>query len=139
VEEKLRSGGPPPVPERRESQDEPVLTKAEWEDQHRLSLERMTISSGIKLRSREQFFEFVLVAITLIGGIWLVREGKDCQGFLSSLRPGCPGHTLCLSRKDMRMSSCDSRTTYLNGVVFSECTPKRQQPAQALGPSLPGF
>jgi hypothetical protein len=133
------TSGEPLAPERRESQSKPVLTVAEREQENALGLERMKISSEIRLRSRGQLFEFVLVAITLIGGIWLAREGNDCQGFLPSLRLGCPAGSLCLPRRDMRTRRYDPRTTYLNGVVFSECVPKRQQVAQEPGSSLPGF
>jgi hypothetical protein len=136
---KLTNGKPPPAPERRESQGKPVLTMAEREQDNNLDLERMKVSSEIQLRSRGQLFEFVLVAITLIGGFWLAREGKDCQGFLPSLRLGCPAGHLCLPRRDMRTKRRDPGTTHLNGVVFFGCVPKRQQMAQEPGPSLPGF
>lgn len=64
-----------------------ILTMAEREEEHRQSLERMMATSEIKSRNRGQFLGFAIAAITLVGGIWLVYEGKDWPGLVAILTP----------------------------------------------------
>jgi len=64
-----------------------ILTMAEREEEHRQDLERIMVSSEIRSRNRGQFLGFLIAAITLIGGIWLVYEGKDWPGLVAILTP----------------------------------------------------
>ena len=64
-----------------------ILKMAEREEHHRQALERVMVTSEIKTRNRGQFLGFLIAAITLIGGIWLVYEGKDWPGLVAILTP----------------------------------------------------
>ena len=64
-----------------------ILSMAEREEEHRQSLERIMATSEIKTRNRGQFLGFFIATITLIGGIWLVYEGKDWPGLVAILTP----------------------------------------------------
>jgi uncharacterized membrane protein len=64
-----------------------ILNMAEREEAHRQDLERKMVSSEIKARNRGQLLGFLIAAITLIGGIWLVYEGKDWPGLVAILTP----------------------------------------------------
>jgi uncharacterized membrane protein len=64
-----------------------ILKMAEREEEHRQSLERTMTTSEVKARDRGQFLGFAIAAITLLGGIWLVYEGKDWPGLVAILTP----------------------------------------------------
>lgn len=64
-----------------------ILNMAEREEEHRQDLERIVVRSEIKARNQGQFLGFLIAAITLVGGIWLVYEGKDWPGLVAILTP----------------------------------------------------
>ena len=45
------------------------------------------LKSDSSARSRGQFMAFLLAALTIAGGIWLVSRGNDIAGLIAALTP----------------------------------------------------
>ena len=60
---------------------ERVLAVFEKQQEHRFSLEKNAVFSGSKRTLRGQIFAFILGAITIVGGIFLIIKDKNIQGY----------------------------------------------------------
>jgi hypothetical protein len=60
---------------------------AESQSAHREDLERRIVQANISSQSRASWFAFCIVVITVLGGFWLIHEGKNIAGMASILVP----------------------------------------------------
>jgi len=58
-----------------------LLSSYEKQQEHRMELEKEVISTGAKQSLRGQIFAFILGAITIIGGLFLLIKDKNVQGY----------------------------------------------------------
>ncbi len=64
-----------------------ILSMAEKEEEHRHEQERGMLKSDTSARSRGQVMAFLLALITILGGIWLISDGKGIEGLIAVLTP----------------------------------------------------
>lgn len=64
-----------------------ILNMAEREEDHRHEQEREMLQSDKSARTRGQYMAFVLAVIVIVGGIWLISEGKQVGGLIAVLSP----------------------------------------------------
>lgn len=64
-----------------------ILEMAEHEEEHRHEQEREMLRSDKSARTRGQYMAFVLAAIVILGGIWLISDGKQVGGLIAVLSP----------------------------------------------------
>jgi uncharacterized membrane protein len=64
---------------------ERIVALAEEQARHRQSIERRVIDAGIKNEKRGQLFAFILLALALGGGIFLIYSDKDAVGLATVL------------------------------------------------------
>jgi len=60
---------------------------AEREEDHRHSQEQAMLRSDAQARSRGQWMAFVVAIVIIVGGIWLISEGKQWEGLVAVLTP----------------------------------------------------
>jgi uncharacterized membrane protein len=60
---------------------------AEREEEHRHEQEREMLQSDKSARTRGQYMGFVLAAMVIVGGIWLISQGKQLGGLIAVLTP----------------------------------------------------
>ncbi len=58
---------------------------AENQSRHRQSLEQRVVDSNCKAQARGQIYGFIVVLIAVVGGIFLIYEGKNVEGLASIL------------------------------------------------------
>ena len=58
-----------------------LLSSYEKQQEHRMELEKEVISTGVKQSLRGQVFAFILGAITIAGGLFLIIKDKNVQGY----------------------------------------------------------
>lgn len=58
-----------------------LLSSFEKQQEHRFALEKNTVFTGSKQTLRGQILAFILGLITVIGGLYLISQGKDIQGY----------------------------------------------------------
>ncbi len=56
------------------------MAMAESQLQHRQSLESAVVLANVKAQSRGQMSAFLLAALAIGGGIWLIANEKDVEG-----------------------------------------------------------
>lgn len=64
-----------------------ILGMAEREEDHRHSQEQAMLRSDAQARSRGQWMAFVVAIVIIVGGIWLISEGKQWEGLVAVLTP----------------------------------------------------
>jgi len=60
---------------------------AEREEKHRHEQERKMLSSDTSARSRGQFMAFLIAVVIILGGMWLIHDGKSIEGLIAVLTP----------------------------------------------------
>ena len=53
---------------------------AEEQAAHRRALESRVVTGNLTAERRGQVFAFTLALVALVGGIWLITQGKDAEG-----------------------------------------------------------
>lgn len=96
-EERIRMGqwsGPLPPPAALEQFErsspgaaDRILSMAEREEKHRHEQERKMLSSDTSARSRGQFMAFLIAVVIILGGMWLIHDGKSIEGLIAVLTP----------------------------------------------------
>jgi len=81
------SSGPLPPPEALAryndvipSGAERILAMAERQSVHRESLEAKVVNANVSSQKMGSIFAFVLSLVAIVGGIWLIHEGKSVTG-----------------------------------------------------------
>jgi uncharacterized membrane protein len=59
---------------------ERILAMAEKQNAHRQALESKIVQANISSQTRGSYFGFIVAMTAILGGIYLVIEGKDGQG-----------------------------------------------------------
>ena len=62
---------------------ERIVTMAENQASHRHRLESVVVQGNIAAEKRGQYFAFLLGAIAIVGGIYLIATGKEVAGYVS--------------------------------------------------------
>jgi len=60
---------------------ERIVAMAERQSAHRQAIERSVIDANCDAQTRGQYFAFVLAAMVVGGGIYLLAQGKSLEGF----------------------------------------------------------
>lgn len=60
---------------------ERFLSSYEKQQNHRMELEKKAVFTGVKQALRGQVFAFILGAVTIAGGIYLIIKDKNVQGY----------------------------------------------------------
>jgi len=86
------SGGPLPPPEALEKYNqvlpgaaERILAMAESQQAHRQHLEKHVIESNVSAQTRGTWLGFFVAMTVIVGGIWLIHDGKNTAGLASVL------------------------------------------------------
>jgi len=58
---------------------------AENQGRHRQNLEQKVVDSNCKAQDRAPIFGFIVVVIVVLGGIYLIHEGKNVEGLVAIL------------------------------------------------------
>ncbi len=84
--------GPLPPPETLERYNqtlpglaERIIVMAESQHSHRLALEREVVHSNVAAQKLGTILGFVVAMTTVLGGMWLVHEGKSGEGLAAIL------------------------------------------------------
>ena len=79
--------GPLPPPQALEQYEavlpgcaERIVSMAEAQAAHRRALEPRVIEGNVAAERRGQVFAFTLALVALVGGVWLIYQGKDAEG-----------------------------------------------------------
>jgi len=64
---------------------ERIIVMAESQHSHRLELEKHVITSNVSAQKLGTVLGFVVAMTAIIGGIWLIHDGKDAAGLASVL------------------------------------------------------
>jgi uncharacterized membrane protein len=59
---------------------ERIMTMAERQSQHREALEKKVVDGNVASQTRGSYFAFILLFITIVGGLYLLHEGKSIVG-----------------------------------------------------------
>jgi uncharacterized membrane protein len=57
-----------------------VMAMAERQSQHREALEKRVVDGNVASQTRGSYFAFVLLLVTIVGGFYLLHEGKSIVG-----------------------------------------------------------
>jgi uncharacterized membrane protein len=57
-----------------------IMTMAERQSQHREALEKRVVDGNVASQTRGSYFAFILLLITIVGGLYLLHEGKSVVG-----------------------------------------------------------
>ena len=93
IQAMMRSfSGPLPPPEALERYNqivpgaaERIIAMAESQHDHRQELEKHVIHSNVSAQRLGTLLGFIVAMTAIIGGIWLIHEGKDTAGLASVL------------------------------------------------------
>jgi uncharacterized membrane protein len=92
IQTAMQYSGPLPPPDALERYNqivpgaaERIIAMAESQHAHRLGLERHVIESNVSAQKLGTILGFVVAMTAIIGGIWLIHEGKDAAGLASVL------------------------------------------------------
>ena len=84
--------GPLPPPEALERYNqvlpgaaERILSMAESQHSHRQFLEKCVVTSNVKAQKRGTILGFMIAMVVVLGGMWLIHEGKSLTGFAVTL------------------------------------------------------
>ena len=59
---------------------ERIMVMAEKQSQHRERLETAVIEGGVANQARGSYFSFILSLTAILGGVYLIHDGKSVQG-----------------------------------------------------------
>ena len=59
---------------------ERIVSMAEEQAAHRRTLESRVVTGNLAAERRGQVFAFTLALVALVGGVWLIHQGKDAEG-----------------------------------------------------------
>lgn len=92
VSQSLTFQGPIPPPQLLEQYSkvipngaERIMAMAESQQKHRQSLESVVVLANVAAQSRGQVFAFLLAAVAISGGIWLIANDKNAAGLTSMI------------------------------------------------------
>jgi uncharacterized membrane protein len=64
---------------------ERIIAMAESQHEHRQDLENRVVTSNIEAQKLGTILGFIVAMTMVLGGMWLVHEGKDLAGMASTL------------------------------------------------------
>jgi uncharacterized membrane protein len=64
---------------------ERVVVMAENQSKHRQKLEEKVVDSNCSSQRRGQVYGFIIILIVVVGGMYLIHEGKSVQGLVAIL------------------------------------------------------
>ncbi len=64
---------------------ERILAMAERQSKHRESLEDQVVAGNVKSQSRGSLYAFIIALVTILGGIFLIHDGKSASGLAMAI------------------------------------------------------
>jgi uncharacterized membrane protein len=82
---------------------ERIMAMAEKQSEHREKLEARVVNGNVAAQTRGSWFAFILCLVALVGGFYLILQGKSAAGLVSIITSvGVIGGIFIVSRREQK-------------------------------------